>query len=338
MNCMKKMLTTLAVLFLFVANGLNAQIAPEPVAQLPFEFENNRLRLTLEIDGQPLKMLLDSGASTSVLFASDETRNLPIDAIKKASVLFPALDEQLEGARLKPLQVQFDDLLLDLNKIVLLDDKTNLKQRLLLRYDGIIGQELFERFTIEVDPAKKIVRLFEQGTDLSQRYRTRYKLYIQNGAPHIRFRSKMPWEETPTKKEMLVDTGYPGAIVFWDSQHYRRAAKLTPESFNTDAAIVGRANFRFGKLIFNHAPVYLGAYPPRQIGERDGLIGATILNNFRYAFDFTGAQMWMLSHADDAGFRRSVDGTFYPPNDDEFVFSDFAERLSSVPKLVVQPR
>ena len=139
------------------------------------------------------------------------------------------------------------------------------------------------------------------------------------------------------QKEMLIDTGYPGAIVFWDSMHYRRAAKLTPEVYASNAAIVGRVSFRFGKLTFNHTPVYLGAYPPRQIGKRDGLIGATILNNFRYAFDFTGEQMWMLSNSHDVGFNRMTDNTFYPPNDDAFIFSDFAEALSVTPRIVVQP-
>lgn len=333
---MKKLLIILSSLALVFAGSLTAQSRQDVIATIPFEFENNRIRLTVDLDGTPLKVLLDSGASTSVLFDGETFANVPTTS-KTASVLFPALDEEVSGVRLQPMQLMLSGLLVQLDDMVLLNNKTNLKQRLLLRYDGIIGQEFFERYTVEVDPALKEIRLFARGTDLSTQYRTRYMLHLRNGAPHIRMRSKMPWEQIPTAKEMLVDTGYPGAIVFWDSMHYRRAAKLTPEVHGKNAAIVGRANFRFGSLAFNHAPVYLGAFPPRQIGERDGLIGATILNNFRYAFDFAGKQMWMLSRRDDAGFRRMVDGTFYPPNDDEFVFSDFAARPSAVPKTIVVP-
>lgn len=315
---------------------MTAQSRQDVIATIPFEFENNRIRLTVDMDGAQLKVLLDSGASTSVLFDDEIFASIPSTS-KSASVLFPALDEEVSGVKLQPISLNLSGQRVQLKDLVLLNDKSNLKQRLLLRYDGIIGQELFELYTVEVDPALKEIRLFGRGTDLGPKYRTKYTLHLRNGAPHIRMRSKMPWEQTPTAKEMLVDTGYPGAIVFWDSMHYRRAAKLTPEVHGKNAAIVGRANFRFGSLAFNHAPVYLGAYPPRQIGERDGLIGATILNNFRYAFDFAGKQMWMLSHKDDAGFRRMVDGTFYPPNDDEFVFSDFAALPSAVPKTVVVP-
>lgn len=308
-----------------------------PIAVIPFEFENNRIRMDVDLDGHAIKMLLDSGASTSVLFASDQIKLDSHTVVGRSSVVFPALDETLDGTKLGQMNLTAGSLRVPLNKLVLLDNKTNLKERLLLRYDGIVGQELFSLFTIEVVPSQKQINVYPKGTDLSRFYRTKYPLYMQNGAPHIRFRSKMPWEQTPSKKEMLIDTGYPGAIVFWDSTHYRRAAKLTPEVHASNAAIVGRTSFRFGKLIFNHTPVYLGSYPPRQIGERDGLIGATILNNFRYAFDFAGKQMWMLSNTDDAGFRRTVDGTFYPPNNDAFVYSDFVDYISTGPTSVVRP-
>ncbi len=308
----------------------------KPLFTAPFEYENNRIRLTVEIAGVPLVMLLDSGASTTVLFSNMQKAmaNLPTQGNK--TVLFPALDERLPARKLMAVKATLNGNEFTLSDLVLLDDKADLRARLLLRYDGILGQEFFRKFTIAVDPAAKTLTLYPPGTDLRHLYRNEYPLYLQDNAPHIRFRSKMPWEKNPSMKEMLVDTGYPGAIVFWDSTHYRKAAKLTPGAYSNNAAIVGRASFMFGRLRFLRTPIYLGSHPPQQVGKRDGLIGAGILNRFSYAIDLAGERMWMLAYSEGGDYSRNIDGTFYPPNDDAFVFSDFAQKLSTGPKTTTR--
>ncbi len=320
---LKVFLAFLFISFLGAQLGSSADDAPKPILEVPFQFENNRIRLTMELNGVPLLMLLDSGASTSVLFAHEDPAVNSIAVTGKRSILFPALDEAIEGSSLAEADFLLAGMTIKLSEIVRLDDKSNLRARLLLRYDGIIGQEFFRNYTVQINPATRVMSLYAKGTNLSELYKTEHVLYMQDDAPHIRFRSKMPWEENPSMKEMLVDTGYPGAVVFWDSSHYRKAGKLTPDARAPGTAIVGRASFRFGRLRFMDTPVYLGAYPPKQVGKRDGLIGATMLNNFTYAIDITGQKMWMLSKAEASGFSRTLDGTFYPPNDDEYVFSIF---------------
>ena len=328
-----------SIVLLFAATGFQRAdngAEPTPVLTVPFEFENNRIRLKMTVNGVELLMLLDSGASTSVVFAHDDPAINDIKVTGGRSILFPALDEAIKGVSLATTEFKLEGMAIQLNDLVRLDDKSNLRARLLLRYDGILGQEFFRKFTVQIDPKKRVMSLYPKGTNLSGLYRTEHTLYLKGDAPHMRFRSKMPWEESPSLKEMLVDTGYPGAIVFWDSSHYRKAAKLTPDARAPGTAIVGRANFRFGRLRFMGTPVYLGAYPPKQVGERDGLIGATMLNNFTYAIDLTGKKMWMLAVSEGDNYSRQFDGTFYPPNDDDYVFSIFAEKSSAGPKTVVE--
>lgn len=185
-----------------------------PLFTAPFEYENNRIRLTVEIAGVPLTMLLDSGASTTVLFSNMQQAIAALPTQGNKTVMFPALDEKLQAKKLTEVKATLHDHEFTLSDLVLLDDKTDLRARLLLRYDGILGQEFFRKFTIAVDPAAKTLTLYPAGTDLRHLYRNEYPLYLQDDAPHIRFRSKMPWEKNPSMKEMLVDTGYPGAIVF----------------------------------------------------------------------------------------------------------------------------
>lgn len=311
---------------------------PVPIEVLPIELENNRIRLTASLDGVPLSLLLDTGASTTVLFSNMEPVIQTKPSVGEAQVVFPALDQTVTGQRLAPVTLTFDGLDVSLENVIQLDDKSDLRARLLLRYDGILGQEFFSKYILEIDPGSRELRLYAQGTDLGPNYRTSHKLYMQDNAPHIRFRTKMPWETLPSMKQMLVDTGYPGALVFWDSTHYRKAARLTPEirQKSSNTAIVGRTRFKFGRLTFMEVPVFLGSHPPKQVGKRDGLMGGTILNNFSYAIDISGERMWMLARREGNNYARQIDGTFYPPNDEAYVFSDFRERPTAVPIITIE--
>lgn len=219
-----------------------------------------------------------------------------------------------------------------------MEGENTIQSQLMLGYDGILGQEFFTQYTIEVDTANHKINLYPIGTDLSLKYRASHKLYMQDTAPHVRLTSKLPWEESPSLKEVLVDTGYPGAMVIWNKNHYNSAAKRQKKKdlIAENKGIVTRASFRFGKLFFRNTPIFLGAIPPFQSGERDGIIGGNILNNFKYAIDFKSQKLWMLSRAEEGNRFLVIDSAIYPPNDEDFVIQDFKEIPSSILKRVIQ--
>ncbi len=330
-----------------VAAGLVSAVIADPAASrdgpvadlvLPIVIENHRIRVTVDWDNRPLSMLLDSGASTTILFSDNNglADQSPITGSRQ--VLFPALDETIPAHSLAPIEFGFGPQKVILRDLVLLEEKHDLKARLLLRYDGILGREFFSKFTIQLDPESATLSLYEIGTDLSALYQSELDLFLKDDGPHIRFRNKMPWEDKPSMKEMLIDTGYPGALVFWDIAHYRQAAKrATPVGRWGKTAIVGRANFKFGKSRFAQTPVYLSPTPPRQATKRHGIIGATLLNHGGYAIDLSNKRLWLLAkRLNEAGFIRQIDGTFYPPNNNPFLQADFKGERSIAMKTVIR--
>lgn len=324
---------------LFTVSALTASAADRaPVLTVPYALSNNRIELTLELDGESLSLLLDSGASTSVFFADKASSVASLKGTKSADINFPALNQKLKAERLMPFALLHGKRRLEITKAVRLKDHGELRARLLLRHDGILGREIFETHTVEVDAGRRVLRLYPPGTDLSKEYRSAFQLFFQGTAPHIRFRSQLPWENSPSLKELLIDTGYPGAMVIWNDRHFRKAAKREKKSqlVKENIGIVGRARFKFGKLIFRNTPVFLGANPPDQENERDGLIGGTILNNFSYAIDFHNERIFMLARRDGGGFARQLDGTIYVPNNEEVIVTDFAMRESAAPKQIIE--
>ncbi len=309
--------------------------AQSPIAVIPYESENNRIRLLLSLDGAELKMLLDSGATTTILFADDRPQFQSLSISGVSSVSFPAMAQVVSGARLSNLELTVSDLKISLNKAILMYDKSDLRQKLVLRYNGILGQEFFAKYTIAVNPDTQTLSLYHAGTDLGAGYKSHHRLYFQGTAAHVRFTSKLPWESRPSVKEMLLDTGYPGALVIWDKKHFEKAAvnQNRKKLITSNTGISSRANFRFGTLKFMNSPIFLGANPPPQITDRNGLMGAAVLNNFHYAIDFKNESLWVASK-EYSGFTKTIDGTLYTPNGEDVVFEDFKIKPSVVIKQI----
>lgn len=308
-----------------------------PITVLPFERENNRIRLILSLDGAPVKMLLDSGASTTILFSGTASKFRLPETTDEVSVSFPALNQTVTAKRISGLILKGPGVEFTANNAVLMDDKTGLRNKLVLRYDGILGQEFFASYTIAHDPEENTITLYEKGTDLGGKYRTTHRLYFQGKAAHVRFTSKLPWEKRPTLKEMLLDTGYPGALVIWDKKHFQQAAKKQNRKklIASNTGISSRANFRFGRLKFMNSPIFLGANPPPQITDRNGLMGAAVLNNFYYAIDFNSEKLWVASK-ETSSYTRIFEGTLYTPNGEDAVYEDFKDKPSVSIKQVIR--
>lgn len=302
--------------------------ASDPIIQFEFTPENNRIGVDVEFGGQTLHMLLDTGASTTVFFEKVRPLLQPFDSGETRKVLFPAVNSTIEARPLEEIKLELHGHKLPLSRAVLLTDKNNLKTQLMLSYDGILGQEFFQRYAVEVNPDTHVLRLYSAGTDLSQLYRVQRDLYMQGSAPHIRFRTRLPWEKSPSMKEMLLDTGYPGAMILWTAEHYRGAKAQARASGQerADGHIATRANFRFGRLNFNNTPVFILSKEPSYIGQRDGVIGGNILNHFRYAIDLQSQKLWIMAKNSTQNFMQVIDSNIYPPNDEDFVVQDATKK------------
>ena len=276
---------------------------PQPIARLPFYPETNRIRLDAHINGHKLRLLLDSGATTTVLFTTASEAVSSIERTGDAQLTFPALDSTFKGERLAPVTMDFSGHLFTAEKVVAFQDNGEVQSSLMLGYDGILGQEFFSTHALEIEPKTRTLNIYPAGTDLSKGYRSVHQLHMQGTAPHILFSSRLPWEQFSSPKVMLLDTGYPGTMVIWNETHFIKASHAAERDtlVEENTGIVTKASFRFGRVHFPGTPVFVGARAPFQTGERDGIIGGNILNKFKYAIDFKSEKMWILTR-DEEGY------------------------------------
>ncbi|TNE63078.1 MAG: hypothetical protein EP335_10525 [Alphaproteobacteria bacterium] len=313
-------------------------VAPEPVVTLPVVLEHNRAVTTLSVGGKPLSLLLDTGASKTLLLNSEGLGNAVTDGAAPVNIHFPAFDQVATGLQVGAIDFRSGDFTYTSENTLLLPDNAALVQRLATKMDGILGRDFFSAFVVAVSPGDGTVRLYPAGTDMSQLYDTSYAITMKNGSPYLVHRSRMPWEDWSTTKTFLLDTGYPGGLALWDDDHFVRATNKD-EAAALKAAHKGILYFgrmQFGQLVFRNLPVFVGANSPTQLEERHGIIGATMLAPFDYAVDLSSGRLWLSPNMAGlyTGFKF-LNSEVYTPGDEDFVLKDFHPPTATAPVTTI---
>lgn len=315
-----------------------SRLKPLPVAEIPISIINNRVQFDMVAGDTTLRLLLDTGATSSIFFPSEKVLHLNPDVHGAAKIAFPAINEATIGHRIKELPLRSGDFEFVSRGGLLIGADTSVAAQLEAEYDVILGQEFFKNYTVEVDPGTLTMRLYYPGTDLSQHFETRHRLYMEGHTPHIRFYSQLPWEERATSKSLLLDTGYPGSMVFWSKRHYRKArdsGQLVEKNENS-AGIVSHIKLSFGDLVFENIPVFIASAVPMQSMKRDGLIGASILAQHRHVIDFAQARLFMSPLYGASGKPlQIIDGLIYTPNNENFDVKTFYPEVPTYPTLII---
>jgi len=299
----------------------------QPLATLPVSYVNNRPVISIPVAHYQLRLILDTGATSSALFQSDAHSFTDLPKSGTAKIIFPALDEIITGSKLAPVPFMLGEHSFSPSGLLLIHKRPPVGDRLNFKFDGVLGQDFFRQFVVELEPINNILRIYKTGTNLASKYKTQLKLHLKKNAPYIIFKNKMPWETKTAIKELLLDTGYPGLMVIWSDRHFRQAASQSEfEALKTNnTGIFTRASFRIGQLKFLSAPIFIAAKVPRQAQKRDGLIGSNILNQFHHVIDFTGGKLLLAS-------RRlkfdHIDGGFYLPNNETFIEKNYNREVT----------
>lgn len=339
-NSMRKTqayILTIGVLLIaaFTANTLQAAPPPPtPLVELPISVVDNRIQLTLQVEHYKLKFALDTGASRTVIFQSNKYSFADLPSMSEARVAFPALDEFVQGKNLAPINIELGNEIFVPERPILIQQRPPIGERLSFNFDGILGQDFFEKYVVEIDPKADLLRLHTPGVSLKPHYRTTIQLHMKGSAPHIRFRTRLPWEKHNSLKELLLDTGYPGAMVIWNRSQFINAAGTSKidNYLNENKGIITLNSFRIGKLKFQDVPLFVAPKVPTQAQDRDGLLGSNVLIQFKHVIDFSSQQLLLQS---GRLHRHPIDNTFYPPNNENYVVKDYTPTFF-VPTMIIR--
>ncbi len=308
------------------------------IAVLPVTLHNNRLHIGMTVYGTDVTSLLDTGASSTILFNTGKLSKDRLPLGEEIEVNFPAFQASATGRRLPPTRFKAGDLVFVSDRTLFLESREDITGSGEATFDGILGRDFFNSFIIEIVPSQELMLIYPNGTDIGKRFPMRHQLHIDGGTPYLLHRSRLPWETRRTPKKLLLDTGYPGGIVLWDETHFRQATTAEErEALRAEnKGIIYYGIMRFGRLIFKNMPVFISPTVPDQAEDRHGIIGASMFLPFRYAFDFQRKSLWLMPRVRSygIGFQISND-VIYTPGDEDFIVKDFRPKPDIEPKTTI---
>jgi len=322
-----------SLVFSFVANA-----APTPVATFPIEIIDNRTHIKFDGPGGPITFLLDTGATSSIFFDATLIPDHAMDGIDEAKINFPAIGKSAIGKRLGDVSLSEGLSTFVSKNGLLISGDTEVQDALEANFSGIIGQELFERYIVEIDPQKEKLNLYLPGTDLEEEFDIVHNLKMVGHTPYITFKSQLPWEKRSSVKNMMLDSGYPGGMVFWSERHFMQATSLAERKMliPNNMGVLTAANISFGSLYFENLPIFISSSVPEQSSGRDGLIGASILAQYRHVIDFHSERLLLTALVDEEGEPvQIIDGAVYTPNNEEFKVKFYGPKIPIYPVMTL---
>lgn len=301
---------------------------PSPLAVLPISIKANRIHVIVDQSGLELEMLLDTGATGTVFLESEKLPATRFNLGEQVGVSFPALNQTAMSSRISGLSLKLGLLTLPTQNGLYIRKDQKITKKLGSNFDGILGRDFFLSYTLEFDPQLRELRLYKRLTDLRPYYAISHQIRMNDGLPHIRYISKLPWERHASQKELLLDTGYPGHVVIWNGRKFRRSMGVHMPLLKTGMLTLGTVDF--GDLKFVNTPIFVSGRTPEHLSKREGIIGASLLNQFRHVIDFSNRYVLVAPLYDKQGNPlQFVDGRIYTPANERYFFRLFDSSTDS---------
>lgn len=298
---------------LYIANESSRASVTKPLPlTLPYKDVDGWVMLPASVNGgKPIDFVLDTGASVVALIASDRTAHLGLDMSHAKRMGGEGSLAAPTGARQDGLDIDFGGVKLNeqaalaipLGSIQCTGDK-----KLVPPFEGVIGHDLFRRFTVEVNRDRGVVVLHDPD---SYRYTGSGRIVpaeISGRQPFVNARIAGPGGAAYPAR-LHVDSGAGIELSLFPSTS---PAIRPPKGGTTKSAcfVGGRANYHVGSTV----DVGLGGggavQTPVQyaLGDeiidpgQNGRLGARFLERFNVVFDYARTRIILEPRA-----RRTTD-------------------------------
>ncbi len=268
---------------------------------IPFQLINNLLFIPINVNGEELTFLLDTGVAETVLFSLDDKQQVEFFNLEK--IMLKGLGSDVAIAAYKSsknkLEVNgFADNNHDIYLII--DQEFNFSSQIGIPVNGILGYHFFKDHLIEIDyMRKKIIVYNKSNQKVAKKLQKRYKqeaISIEKSKPYYTSNITVVGETHSAK--MLLDTGNSDAI--WVFLNKAKNIKL-PNKIISDYlgrgfsgnvyGLRGRIDdFSFGSKTFKNP---IGTFPDSTsiksvnfVPNRVGSIGGEVLSKFSVFFDY----------------------------------------------------
>jgi len=305
---------------------------------IPFELHNNLIIITCRFNNMlPLKLVLDTGVKSPILLNKGLADVLGISMSKSITVMGVGYKQVVEA--FIGHNVSLDFVTTRANKkvygrgvsiLVLKEDYLQLANHIGKDIHGVIGFDIFSRFTVEIDYSSKVINLYESGKFKPKRGYHRLDLEILDTKPHVTIPVKINDTITDTVR-LMVDTGASHALLLHNDENdniylpeKKIRAHLGRGISGEISGYIGRVpEMKIGPFVFNDI---VTSFPDQSAygdslttDNRSGTIGGLLLKKFKVVFQYyDGAIYFKKASGFKKPFEYNMSGIDLKTEGDEF--------------------
>lgn len=272
--------------------------------RIDFKLINNLILIPVLVNDTPLNFLLDTGASSTVIFSFEETEEIelynytiiklrglgkgePVDALK-------SVGNNIQIGRAKSTNQTI---------YVVFDGALNFSARLGYPVHGIIGNDFLKDFVVEVNNVREQIRFYfpEHHKMRNCRRCVKKGLVFQADKPYVIASFKEG--EVEMEVNLLIDSGSGDGLWLFENSH---EDIILPEDSFEDYLGLGINGNIYGKRSKVESLMLADfelknvntSYPDidfldvlKDMGNRNGSLGGEILKRFNWTIDYTNKQI-----------------------------------------------
>ncbi len=176
--------------------------------EIPFELHSNLIIVPVTVnDGPPLKFILDTGVRTAILTNEIYVDSIPTPNDREINLLGVGAKGQISAYVTNNVSFDLSGIRAEGNAmLVLKEDYLQLDSYLGVRVHGIIGYEIFSRFTIEIDYERLILTVYRPDAFKPKKSFEVIPMDVEDTKPYIEACLNMD-DSTEIAIRLMIDTG-----------------------------------------------------------------------------------------------------------------------------------
>ncbi|GAA4315936.1 aspartyl protease family protein [Nibribacter koreensis] len=280
--------------------------------KIPFKLVHNLVVIPVNINNsKPLNFVVDTGVETSLLTEIGRDDSIILNNVRPLSLRGLGKGESIQAMNSSGNRIHFSGIeAKGQQMLVLMENIFSLSTRLGVEIHGIIGYTLFKSFVVEIDYKHKILTLYKPGTYPDKRLKkaSRLPLTIENAKPYVDAQITTA-DGVKHPLRLVIDSGLSTTMLLY----LPSIPVMKVPQPNIDAylgrGLNGEIHGRIGRVESLQLGTFTLRRPPASFPDsisiqhalnlknRNGNLGADILQRFKVVFDYQNSQMFLTQNS-----------------------------------------
>lgn len=316
--------------------------------KIPFELSNNLIIVDAVFNNIPLKMIVDTGADSNLLFSYPVEDTIRVDRNKRLFIKGIGTSQSIEAFLASGNKFTIKEYLDNNFEILIVPNlEINLVNKLGIPINGILGYSFFKDYLVEIDYERELIFLHANKEKAIRKRAKKFKkssVEVENFKPYLQLKTALDKQEYQLK--LLFDTGLSDGLWLFESKTISSDRYYIQDYLGRGLSgdIKGKRS-RVNKISFSDIEVNeaLVSYPDslffKQISlvkGRNGSLGGDIIKRFNWFLDYENEVFYFKKNKLlDAPFEYNMSGMEVQHSGSELIKKDLPiKKFVSVDKEI----